>query len=381
MRRDCRTTAPTVDPPQPRARSPALVALSPRSLSGPAGAGARRVVALTILLIVYGVGATLDARERDPLGLALLLFSVAGSGCAARGGSEDPGAGGGAPPGCSACRSPPGSTPRAWWATNWWWFGAARSVDRVEPRTDRSIRRARGDADDGPDRAPLYWRASVLDHFDGYLLEPRRGRRPDRDRRRGARSIVARRRDSTSSPRLGRGGDLRAAVPSQRARDRRRGYPRRRRGQRPRQRRRHAHPRRRLARARRRVSIVSYVPADAGAAARRAGRGSVRRFSGADPGRAADLGRVAGPADAGDPLWGTATRRRGGVLASPYGEVYPPCPAVDRGRPDALRGVGRSQEHLRATSTHPTVPEGACRWSRSCRDGAGCCQQFAARWA
>ena len=82
-------------------------------------------------------------------------------------------------------------------AEPWWTTGTGRgsgpsaSVDSVEPRL-RAARLAarRHDDDDGRDQPPLYWKASVLDRFDGYRWSARRSGDPTAIAELDARAIV-----------------------------------------------------------------------------------------------------------------------------------------------------------------------------------------------
>ena len=139
--------------------APALVALAAAIAFWPGGRrGRRRAVALAILLIVYGVGATLDNPGRgDPLGAG-----AAAARCRLALGRPARRRVGGrrrwwwrSRPGCSRCRSPRGSTPGLVGLREL--VVVRRRSATVELRLEPRLRAARlaarrDDDDDGPQR-------------------------------------------------------------------------------------------------------------------------------------------------------------------------------------------------------------------------------------
>ena len=135
-------------------------------------------------------------------------------------------------------------------------------------------------------------------------------------------------------------------------------------------------------------SIVSYVPQPTPEQLRDA---PVARLGAAlrrlDPGRAADLGRAAGPARrSAMPLWGEP-RPGGGrraLLASPYAETYRLAREWTAGAATPYDAVRAIEGHLRARlRLHPDGPRAAPTRCVSFLfdDEAGYCQQFAGSMA
>jgi protein-glutamine gamma-glutamyltransferase len=157
--------------------APALVALAAALAFWPATRrGFLRVAALGVLLVTYGVGATLDNPGAEVFwGIVLLLLSVAwlwlpglSPGRRAPAVAVALGAGVLTLPLVAKLNGP------AWWDyESWSWFGAERTV-RFEwnhnygpldwPRDGTTLMTVETDT-------PLYWKASVLDRFDGYRWE------------------------------------------------------------------------------------------------------------------------------------------------------------------------------------------------------------------
>ena len=136
------------------------------------GGCALRLAALAVLVATYGVGSRSITPGHEP---------VWGSPCSSsrRHGSGSGRAGPrGAPSrwrsrsarACSRCRSPLASTPPAWWDyENWSWFGAeSRSSSSGTTPTGRSIGRRGHHPDGRRTETGGYWKASVLDRFDGF---------------------------------------------------------------------------------------------------------------------------------------------------------------------------------------------------------------------
>jgi transglutaminase-like putative cysteine protease len=154
--------------------APALVALAAVLAFWPAAKrGFLRVSALGLLLITYGVGATLDNPGAEAFWGIVLLVLAAGwlwlpgleHGTRARAVAVTVGAGMLTLPFVAGLNGP------AWWDyESWSWFGAERTV-RFDwdhdygpldwPRDGTTMMTV--DAE-----SPLYWKASVLDRFDGY---------------------------------------------------------------------------------------------------------------------------------------------------------------------------------------------------------------------
>jgi hypothetical protein len=157
--------------------SPALIALAAALAFWPARRRVvLRVAALALLLITYGVGATLDNPGAEAFwGIVLLALAVAwlwvpglGSGRRAPAMALALGAGVLTLPLVAALNGP-----ALWDYENWSWFGAERTV------------RFQWNHDYGPldwprdgttmmtvdSETPQYWKASVLDRFDGYRWE------------------------------------------------------------------------------------------------------------------------------------------------------------------------------------------------------------------
>jgi hypothetical protein len=157
--------------------APALVAVAASLAFWPAARrGLLRIAALGVLLIAYGVGATLDNPGAEAFwGIVLLLLSVAwlwipglGPGRRAPALAVTLAAGVLALPVVAKLNGP------AWWDYETWsWFGAQRSVTFEWNHTYGPLDWAR----DGTTlmtvetETPLYWKASVLDRFDGYRWE------------------------------------------------------------------------------------------------------------------------------------------------------------------------------------------------------------------
>ena len=154
--------------------APALVALAGMIAFWPAGRrGPARTAALAVLLIAYGIAATLDNPGAEAFwGIVLLVLAVAwlwaprlqpGRRAAAL--AVAFGAGVLALPATAKLNGP------AWWDyENWSWFGAQRTVSfdwnhsygpLDWPREGTTVMSV-------DTSAPLYWKASVLDRFDGY---------------------------------------------------------------------------------------------------------------------------------------------------------------------------------------------------------------------
>ena len=157
--------------------APALVALAGVLAFWPARRrAALRAAALGVLLTAYGIAATLDNPGAEALwGLVLLLLSVTWlwvarlePGRRATATAVALGAGVLALPLAARLNGP------AWWDYETWsWFGAERTV-RFQwdhdygpldwPRDGTTLMTVETDT-------PLYWKASVLDRFDGYAWE------------------------------------------------------------------------------------------------------------------------------------------------------------------------------------------------------------------
>ena len=154
--------------------APALVALAGMIAFWPARRrGPARAAALAVLLIAYGIAATLDNPGAEAFwGIVLLVLAVAwlwaprlqpGRRAAAL--AVAFGAGVLALPATAKLNGP------AWWDyENWSWFGAQRTVSFEWnhsygpldwPREGTTVMSV-------DTSAPLYWKASVLDRFDGY---------------------------------------------------------------------------------------------------------------------------------------------------------------------------------------------------------------------
>ena len=154
--------------------APALVALAGMIAFWPARRrGPARTAALAVLLIAYGIAATLDNPGAEAFwGIVLLVLAVAwlwaprlqpGRRAAAL--AVAFGAGVLALPATAKLNGP------AWWDyENWSWFGAQRTVSFEWnhsygpldwPREGTTVMSV-------DTSAPLYWKASVLDRFDGY---------------------------------------------------------------------------------------------------------------------------------------------------------------------------------------------------------------------
>ena len=176
--------------------APALVALAAAVAFWPGGRpGRRRAVALAILLIVYGVGATLDNPGAEILwGLALLLLSVAWLWVARlEAGRRIPALVVALAAGVLALPLAARLNAEAWWDyESWSWFGAERSVEFEWnheygpldwPREGTTLMTVQTET-------PLYWKASVLDRFDGYTWSRAVSGDPTATAELGARSIV-----------------------------------------------------------------------------------------------------------------------------------------------------------------------------------------------
>jgi protein-glutamine gamma-glutamyltransferase len=157
--------------------APALVAIAGVIAFWPAAKrGLPRVVALGFLLIAYGFGATLDNPGAEALwGIVLLLLAAAwlwvpglAPGRRAPAMAVTLAAGVLALPFVTRLNGP------AWWDyENWSWFGAERTV-RFQwdhsygpldwPREGTTLMSVQTET-------PLYWKASVLDRFNGYRWE------------------------------------------------------------------------------------------------------------------------------------------------------------------------------------------------------------------
>ncbi len=208
--------------------APALVAVAAALAFWPATRrGGLRVAALGLLLITYGVGATLDNPGAEAFwGIVLLLFSVAwlwipGLAWGRRGRAIAVAAAAGllTLPLVARLNGP------AWWDyENWSWFGAERTV-RFEwnhsygpldwPRDGTTLMTVETDT-------PLYWKASVLDRFDGYRWERPAPGDDDRGRRACCPRNRSRSRARAPAPGLGSSRPVRAPRADQRPRDRRR---------------------------------------------------------------------------------------------------------------------------------------------------------------
>jgi transglutaminase-like putative cysteine protease len=154
--------------------APALAALAAALAFWPArNRGRLRAAGLAALLIAYGTGATLDNPGAEALwGLVLLVLAVAwlwvpGLRPGRRGPAISVALGVGvlALPLAAKLNGP------AWWEyQNWSWFGATRTVSFQWnhdygpldwPRNGTTVMTVET-------TRPLYWKASVLDRFDGY---------------------------------------------------------------------------------------------------------------------------------------------------------------------------------------------------------------------
>ena len=155
--------------------APALVALAGTFAFWPATKRRElgRTIALGLLLIAYGVGSTLDNPGAEAFwGLVLLLLSVGWlwiprleRGRRARALAVTAGAGLLALPFVGILNAPP-----LWDYENWSWFGAQRTISFQWdhdygpldwPRDGTTVMTVQSSV-------PLYWKASVLDRFDGY---------------------------------------------------------------------------------------------------------------------------------------------------------------------------------------------------------------------
>ena len=368
--------------------APALVALAAAVAFWPGGRpGRRRVVALAILLIVYGVGATLDNPGAEILwGLALLLLSVAWLWVARLGaGRRIPALVVALAAGVLALPLAARLNAEAWWDyENWSWFGAERSVEFEWnheygpldwPREGTTLMTVQTET-------PLYWKASVLDRFDGYTWSRAVSGDPTATAELGARSIVP---GGTELDKLNPGWveeatfELRALsselvigagvtrdVDGASALASDDGTL--------------THVGDSLERGDE-YSIRSYVPQPTPEQLRDAPvASSVRRFSGTTL-----IGlptSVESPVlqTLAMPLWGSSNEEaEAALLASPYGEVYRLAQQWTAGAETPYEAVRAVQEHLRGDFDYtPTVPESSLPLvSFLFEDEAGYCQQFA----
>jgi transglutaminase-like putative cysteine protease len=154
--------------------APALIALAATVAFWPgARGGASRATALAILLIAYGVGVTLDNPGTEVIwGIGLLVLSAAWLWIARLGpGQRLVALGVTLAAGLVVLPVAARLNAEAWWDyENWSWFGAERTV-RFQwnheygplewPREGTTLMLVESEQ-------PLYWKASVLDRFDGY---------------------------------------------------------------------------------------------------------------------------------------------------------------------------------------------------------------------
>ncbi len=157
--------------------APALVALAAALAFWPGRKrGRQRVAALVVLLIAYGVGATLDNPGAEAFwGIVLLICSAAWlwvPGLAV--GRRAPAVAVAIAAGVLTLPFVARLNGAAWWDYETWsWFGAQRTVTFKWnhdygpldwPREGTTLLTVEADT-------PLYWKASVLDRFDGYRWE------------------------------------------------------------------------------------------------------------------------------------------------------------------------------------------------------------------